>query len=51
MRDCLATGSRDKTIKIWRTSDAQAKLDTMITTIGPVAKLRWRPGRRMHIAR
>ena len=50
-RDCLATGGRDKNLKIWNTSESKAKLDSLISTLGPVGRVRWRPNSRMQIAR
>jgi len=49
--DCLATGGRDKNLKIWNTSGTRPSLDSLISTLGPVGQVRWRPTSRMQIAR
>ena len=48
--DCLATGGRDKNLKIWNTSGTRPSLDSLISTLGPVGQVRWRPTSRMQIA-
>lgn len=46
----LATGGRDKTIKVWDlTNPSKHKLAYSVHTIAPVSKLKWRPGYEMHI--
>lgn len=44
----LATGGRDKTIKIW--DHTQGTLKKSVSTIASVARIRWRPERTYHIA-
>lgn len=48
-RRFLATGSRDKTIKVWDISSKPA-LSYCIQTIASVAHVKWRPQRKYHIA-
>ncbi len=50
IRNYIATGGRDKSIKIWRIADKPV-LDITIHTLGPVNNIKWRPERRAHIAR
>uniref|UniRef100_A0A1I8MUE5 GATOR2 complex protein WDR24 n=1 Tax=Musca domestica TaxID=7370 RepID=A0A1I8MUE5_MUSDO len=45
----LATGSRDKQIKIWN-MDGKASLDHTIHTIAVVGRVKWRPEKTYHIA-
>eukprot|EP00095_Tigriopus_kingsejongensis_P009251 maker-scaffold922_size80897-snap-gene-0.17 protein:Tk09251 transcript:maker-scaffold922_size80897-snap-gene-0.17-mRNA-1 annotation:"hypothetical protein D910_02335" len=49
-RAFLATAGRDKTVKVWNIEDDRPKLDTVIQTIGPVGRVKWRPNHRFHIA-
>lgn len=44
----LATGGRDRTIKIW--DHTQGKLLHSVPTIASVARIKWRPERKFHIA-
>ncbi|XP_071158267.1 GATOR2 complex protein WDR24-like isoform X1 [Mytilus galloprovincialis] len=44
----LATGGRDRTIKIW--DHALGKLLYSVPTIASVARIKWRPERKYHIA-
>jgi WD repeat-containing protein 24 len=46
----LATGSRDKLIKVWNMSSAKPTLEYTIHTIAVVGRIRWRPERKFHIA-
>ncbi|KAL7014207.1 hypothetical protein ACKWTF_015799 [Chironomus riparius] len=46
----LATGSRDKLIKIWNMSNTKPTLEHTIYTIAVVGRVRWRPDRKFHIA-
>jgi WD40 repeat protein len=46
----LATGSRDKLIKVWNMSNAKPQLEFTIYTIAVVGRVRWRPDRKFHIA-
>lgn len=46
----LATGSRDKLIKVWNMSNAKPTLEYTIHTIAVVGRVRWRPERKFHIA-
>ncbi|XP_017846940.1 GATOR complex protein WDR24 isoform X2 [Drosophila busckii] len=48
-RNWLATGSRDKQIKVWN-MDARASLEYTIHTIAVVGRVKWRPERTYHIA-
>lgn len=45
----LSTGGRDKTIKIWDTQ-LRTQPTHIIQTIAPVARIKWRPGMKYHIA-
>ncbi|XP_013119356.2 GATOR complex protein WDR24 [Stomoxys calcitrans] len=45
----LATGSRDKQIKVWN-MDGKASLDHTIHTIAVVGRVKWRPEKTYHIA-
>lgn len=45
----LATGSRDKQIKIWK-MDSKPSLEYTIHTIAVVGRVRWRPEKKYHIA-
>ena len=45
----MATGGRDKTIKIWDTQVKTHPINT-IQTISPVACIKWRPSHKYHIA-
>ncbi len=47
----LATAGRDKAVKVWRTDLSRPKCDTTINTVGPVSRVKWRPGNRAHLAR
>lgn len=46
----LATGSRDKLIKVWNMSSAKPTLEYTIHTIAVVGRVSWRPERKFHIA-
>lgn len=46
----LATGSRDKLIKIWNMSNTKPTLEHTIYTIAVVGRVRWRPERKHQIA-
>lgn len=46
----LATGSRDKLIKVWNMSCAKPTLEYTIHTIAVVGRVCWRPERKFHIA-
>lgn len=46
----LATGSRDKAIKIWNLSTSKPQLEYLINTIAVVGRIKWRPERKYHIA-
>ncbi|XP_064455618.1 GATOR2 complex protein WDR24-like isoform X2 [Ornithodoros turicata] len=48
-RKLLATGSRDKTIKVWDIS-AKPVVSYCIQTIASVAHVKWRPQRKFHLA-
>ena len=48
-RYLLATGGRDKSIKIWNTQHKTHHLQ-IIRTISPVARVKWRPNHKNHIA-
>ncbi|XP_037945419.1 GATOR complex protein WDR24 [Teleopsis dalmanni] len=49
MKNWLATGSRDKQIKVWN-MDGKASLEHTIHTIAVVGRVKWRPERIYHIA-
>lgn len=49
-RHCIATASRDCTIKIWDVSET-ATVTSAITTIAAIAKVKWRPEHYYHLAR
>lgn len=49
-RRWLATAGRDKTIKVWDMFAAKPSIEYTIQTISPVARVKWRPHRRYHIA-
>lgn len=46
----LATGSRDKLIKVWEMSKSKPTLEYSIHTIAVVGRVKWRPERKFHIA-
>lgn len=46
----LATGSRDKLIKVWSMTSQKPSLEYTIHTIAVVGRVRWRPERKFHIA-
>lgn len=46
----LATGSRDKLIKVWNMASTKPSLEYTIHTIAVVGRVRWRPDRKFHIA-
>lgn len=46
----LATGGRDKAIKIWDLSGYKPLLSQCIQTIASVAHIKWRPQKKYHIA-
>lgn len=46
----LATGSRDKLIKVWNMSSVKPSLEYSIHTIAVVGRVKWRPERKYHIA-
>ncbi|XP_067618817.1 GATOR2 complex protein WDR24 [Eurosta solidaginis] len=48
-KNWLATGSRDKQIKVWN-MDGKASLEHTIHTIAVVGRVKWRPDRIYHIA-
>ncbi|XP_030370588.1 GATOR complex protein WDR24 [Scaptodrosophila lebanonensis] len=48
-RNWLATGSRDKQIKVWN-MDGRVNLEYTIHTIAVVGRVKWRPERTYHIA-
>ncbi|XP_077978398.1 GATOR2 complex protein WDR24-like isoform X2 [Glandiceps talaboti] len=49
-RNWLATAGRDKTIKIWTDLALKPTLQNTVQTIASVARIKWRPQRRYHIA-
>ncbi|CAH1396374.1 unnamed protein product [Nezara viridula] len=48
-KPCLATASRDKTIKVWDLS-GRPLLEHTISTIASVGRIKWRPQSTFHIA-
>lgn len=46
----LATGSRDKQIKVWKIAENKPVLEHTIHTIAVVGRVKWRPERMFHIA-
>ncbi|CAO1423711.1 unnamed protein product [Diamesa hyperborea] len=46
----LATGSRDKLIKVWNMASNKPTLEYTIHTIAVVGRVKWRPDRKFHIA-
>lgn len=48
-RNRLATGSRDKQIKVWNIG-TKPSLEHTIHTIAAVGRVKWRPGQKYHIA-
>ncbi|XP_043926547.1 GATOR complex protein WDR24 [Protopterus annectens] len=49
-RSWLATGGRDKMVKVWDISTNRAKEMYCVQTIASVARVKWRPERKYHIA-
>lgn len=49
-RSWLATGGRDKMVKVWDVSTNRAKEMYCVQTIASVARVKWRPERKYHIA-
>lgn len=46
----LATAGRDRTLKIWDIASSKPQLDYCISAIASVARIKWRPTQRTHIA-
>lgn len=46
----LATGSRDRKIKIWNMSGSKPSLEFQIQSIAVVGRIKWRPEKMYHIA-
>lgn len=46
----LATAGRDRTLKIWDIASSKPQLETCISAIASVARIKWRPTQRTHIA-
>ncbi|XP_032814997.2 GATOR2 complex protein WDR24 isoform X2 [Petromyzon marinus] len=49
-RGWLATGGRDKLVKVWDVASARAREQYCVQTIASVARVKWRPERRHHLA-
>jgi len=51
-KSCLATGGRDKTIKVWDTSKGGTRHEAEYTiqTMGTVRRVKWRPQRKDYLA-
>lgn len=49
-RGWLATGGRDKMVKVWDMSTNRVKEIYCVQTIASVARVKWRPERRYHLA-
>ncbi|XP_014345019.1 GATOR2 complex protein WDR24 [Latimeria chalumnae] len=49
-RGWLATGGRDKMVKVWDMTTNRAKEIYCVQTIASVARVKWRPERKYHIA-
>ncbi|XP_036446905.1 GATOR complex protein WDR24 [Colossoma macropomum] len=49
-RGWLATGGRDKMVKVWDMTTNRAKEIYCVQTIASVARVKWRPERRWHLA-
>lgn len=49
-RGWLATGGRDKMVKVWDMTTNRAKEIYCVQTIASVARVKWRPDRRFHLA-
>ncbi|XP_026880608.2 GATOR complex protein WDR24 isoform X1 [Electrophorus electricus] len=49
-RGWLATGGRDKMVKVWDMTTNRAKEIHCVQTIASVARVKWRPERRWHLA-
>ncbi|XP_070565824.1 GATOR2 complex protein WDR24-like isoform X2 [Ptychodera flava] len=49
-RNWIASAGRDKTIKIWTELHIKPSLQNTVQTIASVARIKWRPQRRYHIA-
>ncbi|KAA0192912.1 hypothetical protein HAZT_HAZT002733 [Hyalella azteca] len=50
-RHCIATASRDYTIKIWDVSEQSLTVTSAISTVAAVARVKWRPNHYYHLAR
>ncbi|XP_072228931.1 GATOR2 complex protein WDR24 [Leuresthes tenuis] len=49
-RGWLATGGRDKMVKVWDMTTNRAKEIYCVQTIASVARVKWRPERKFHLA-
>lgn len=49
-RGWLATGGRDKMVKVWDMTTNRAKEIFCVQTIASVARVKWRPERKFHLA-
>uniref|UniRef100_A0A8C4R702 GATOR2 complex protein WDR24 n=1 Tax=Eptatretus burgeri TaxID=7764 RepID=A0A8C4R702_EPTBU len=49
-RGWLATGGRDKMVKVWDMASARPRELFCVQTIASVARVKWRPERRYHLA-
>ncbi|MGH0165373.1 UNVERIFIED_CONTAM: hypothetical protein FKN15_048732 [Acipenser sinensis] len=49
-RGWLATGGRDKMVKVWDITTIRAKEIHCVQTIASVARVKWRPERKYHLA-
>ncbi|KAK6165695.1 hypothetical protein SNE40_022574 [Patella caerulea] len=49
-KDWLATAGRDKMIKVWDTTQNPERMIKSVQTIASVARVKWRPQRKLHLA-